>query len=460
MPQQFKNKEPLTDSFSNLKKNDILITEALAYASDGSAVTKPEGFVIFVRNLLKGEKAKIVITKLLKHYGYGKVLEIIEPSKERIASDCKYYPQCGGCSLRHLSYQEESNFKYSLVEELFQRQISPDFKVEPLVAMADPTHYRNKLQAPISIDNNKLVWGFYRTNSHDLIPISACEIEDEKANELMNELLPLLNKLHKETFRHVLIKTGKTSKEVMIVVITRDREVLGLKEVAQQFILDHPEVKSFMQNINSRVTNVILGRELILLAGQETIEDTLGKLRFKISAFSFYQVNPTQAVKLYNIVKDYAKLTKDDTLVDLYCGIGTITLWLADQAKEAIGIEIIPQAVENAQENAELNNISNARFIVSDASRGATKLLNQGVKPSVIVVDPPRKGLDEPTIEAISTLNPNRLVYVSCNPATLVRDIKILTEKGFNLVKATPVDMFPRTPHVETVVLMSRVEGK
>lgn len=456
MPQPFKNKEPLTDSFSNLKKNDILITEALAYASDGSAITKPEGFVIFVRNLLKGEKAKIVITKLLKHYGYGKVLEIIEPSKERIVPDCKYYPQCGGCSLRHLSYSEESNFKYSMVEELFQRQLSSSFKVEPLVTMEDPTHYRNKLQAPISIDNHKLAWGFYRTNSHDLIPVASCQIEDEKANELMNELLPLLNKLNKETFRHVLIKAGKTSKEVMIVVITRDREVPGLKEVAQQFILAHPEVKSFMQNINPKETNVILGRELVLLAGQETIEDTLGKLNFKISAFSFYQVNPTQAVKLYNIVKDYAELTKKDTLVDLYCGIGTITLWLADQAKEVIGIEIVPQAIKNAQENAELNNISNARFIVSDSSTGATKLLNEAVKPTVIVVDPPRKGLDEPTIEAITTLNPQRLVYVSCNPATLVRDLKILTDKGFSLVKATPVDMFPRTPHVETVVLLSR----
>ena len=458
MPQPFKNKEPLTDSFSNLKKNDILITEAIAYASDGSAITKPDGFVIFVRNLLKGEKAKIVITKLLKHYGYGKVLEIIEPSKERIVPDCKYYPQCGGCSLRHVSYQEEGNFKYSMVQELFQRQISPDFKVESLIKMDNPNHYRNKLQAPISISNNKLTWGFYRTNSHDLIPVSTCQIEDEKANELMNELLPLLSKLKKETFRHVLVKTGKTSKEVMIVVITRDKEVLGLKEVAQQFILDHPEVKSFMQNINPKETNVILGRELVLLVGQETIEDTLGNLRFKISAFSFYQVNPTQAVKLYNIVKDYAQLTKEDILVDLYCGIGTITLWLADQAQEVIGIEIVPQAIENAQENAELNSISNARFIVSDASKGAIKLLDEKVKPSVIVVDPPRKGLDEPTIEAIATLNPKRLVYVSCNPATLVRDIKILTDKGFGLVKATPVDMFPRTPHVETVVLMSRVD--
>ena len=343
-----------------------------------------------------------------------------------------------------------------MVEELFQRQLSSSFKVEPLVTMEDPTHYRNKLQAPISIDNNKLTWGFYRTNSHDLIPVASCQIEDEKANELMNELLPLLNKLNKETFRHVLIKTGKTSKEVMVVVITRDREVPGLKEVAQQFTLAHPEVKSFMQNINPKETNVILGRELVLLAGQETIEDTLGKLNFKISAFSFYQVNPTQAVKLYNIVKDYAELTKEDTLVDLYCGIGTITLWLADQAKEVIGIEIVPQAIKNAQENAELNNISNARFIVSDSSTGATKLINEAVKPTVIVVDPPRKGLDEPTIEAITTLNPKRLVYVSCNPATLVRDLKILTDKGFSLVKATPVDMFPRTPHVETVVLLSR----
>ena len=442
-----------------MKKNEIFECVCEEVSDEGYGIVKPEGFVLFVRGLWRGDTARIIVTKLEKRYGYGRILEILVPSPVRTENTCPSYPRCGGCGLRHITYEEECAWKEEKVRRALSKIPGWDAEFYPIVPSPAEDGYRNKLQAPLAYRDGILSWGFYRVHSHDLIPMKECLIENENAVRLINELT---QKLSDEAIapylRHILIRHGEKSGEYMIVIVARRKELPGLSQIAEEFRLNHPEVVSVILNINGDETNVILGKEDVLLSGRESIRDTLGELQFEISAHSFYQVNPRQCVNLYNEAGKFAGLTRKDTVLDLYCGTGTIALWMADKAGEVLGIEIVPSAIENARKNASRNRISNASFLCEDAGKGAEILRKEKKHADVIIVDPPRKGMDETARKVCVKFDPERIVYVSCNPVTLARDLAWFEENGYHVKKARPFDMFPRTFHVESVVLMSRTD--
>ena len=438
-----------------MKKNDVVTVTCDEVSLEGYGIVKPEGFVVFVRGLWKGDTARIIITRIEKRYGYGKILEMIQPSDAHIEDGCAGYPRCGGCSFRGIRYKDELAWKEQKVRECLKERISDGAVFEPAAGSLKTDRYRNKLQAPVSYADGKLSWGFYRVHSHDLIKLEDCLIEDETAVHLVNALCDELSDDAYGTYlRHILIRHGEVSGEYMIVLVSKVIELPGLAQKMESFIQRHPEVKSVILNHNPDDTNVILGKEDIRIAGNDVIRDTLKDLSFEISAHSFYQVNPLQCVNLYDEAKKFAGLTGKETVIDLYCGTGTITMWMADQAKEVIGIEIVKSAVTNAIQSSKKNGIGNVRFLCEDAGKGAEILRKEGKKADVVIVDPPRKGMDERSKENVLSFEPDRIVYVSCNPMTLARDLEWFDKHGYKTARIRPYDMFPRTPHVETVVLM------
>ena len=447
-----------------VEKNKEYIVEIIDNGFEGEGIAKVEGFTIFVPNSLKGEKVRILIVKVLSSHAFGKVLEIIEKSDSRIESDCATYKRCGGCDLRHIKYEETLKMKQNVVQSLVNKTLKTKIKVEETLGMEKPYHYRNKAQYPVGIDKKgKPVIGVFAKRTHEIIPIEECLIQNKETEKLAkfvfnyitkNNISIYNEKTGKGLVRHIVTKIGIKTNEIMCIIVINGRDIPNEEKLVNEITNNFENVKNIVKNINMKNTNVILGKENINLYGDGYIKDKLGEFIFKISPLSFYQVNPIQAEKLYKIGVEGAKITKNDIVFDLYCGIGTISLFMAKYAKKVYGIEIVEEAVEAAKENAKINNVNNTEFIAGDVEEILDNLINRNnIVPDIVMVDPPRKGLDNNSIENILKIKPKKLVYISCNPATLVRDLSKMEEK-YNIEFIKPVDMFPFTVHVECLAVM------
>lgn len=450
-----------------MEKNKIYRAEIIGYSGDGSSIARIHDMVVFVPGGAVGDQCDIRIVKIAKNYAFGRIERIIIKSKHRVEPECPHAAKCGGCCYWHISYEEELHAKAKKVQDAIQRIGGVSMEPEAVCGSETIYHYRNKAQYPVGAKDDKIITGFYRARSHDIIPIDCCLIQTELADDLakcvrdwMQEyhVAPYNETSHTGLIRHIYVRSGFATGQVLLCLIVKSPKLPAVGELIQAARKTVPGLCGVVLNINKKTGNAILGDRYITLWGNDTLEDILCGNRFQLSPAAFYQVNRAQAEKLYEACLKYAQLNESQTALDLYCGAGTITLALAREAKEVIGAEIIPQAVENAKLNAKLNYIKNARFICADAGQAASQLAEEGTKPDVIVVDPPRKGIDQATIDAIGRMQPKRIVYVSCDPATLARDIKLLRQKKYQLKRYKVFDLFPRTAHVETVCLMSRRE--
>lgn len=449
-----------------LAKNQEIEIDIVSLGSEGEGIGKTEdGMTVFVTDALPGDKVLAHIVKVKKTYAYAFAAKILAPSSFRVETPCPVAKKCGGCTLLHLSYEEQLKYKqdkvYNCITRIGGIENPP---MEPIVGMEEPFYYRNKAQFPVGTDKEgKAVIGFYRKHSHDVVANTDCGIQAKVNAVIMAEAEKFFNErkisvYSEETLtglvRHVFTRVGFSTKEVMVCFVINGDELPhsdeAVKRLASVVKNEGYELKSVSININKKNTNVIMGEKCIPLYGNLYIEDYIGNVKFRISPLSFYQVNPVQTTKLYDLAKEYAGLTGNEVLWDLYCGIGTISLYLSDKAKEVYGVEIVPEAIEDAKVNASINGITNAKFYVGASEDVADRL----PKPDVIVVDPPRKGCDEKLLNTIVNVMPNRLVYVSCDPATLARDLKYLCANGFELKRVRPVDQFSHTTHVETAALL------
>lgn len=442
-----------------MKKNDEFEVIIDGYNAEGAGVARKDGFVFFIPGTIKGEKVLAHVTKLKSSYGYAKAMEIIEPSPSRTVPLCKVCNTCGGCSMWHTYYEEELYYKREKVCSALMKN-GIDFAPDNTVSSGKQTGYRNKAQYPVREQNGKICTGFYRQASHTVIE-GECVIQppvfEKIARAVVNVMTKFSVKAYNEqtlsgTVRHIYLRASSDFKSVMLCIVVKG-ELACKKQFFDLLKVQFPEITTACINYNDRNTNVILGNRYETVYGDGSITDTLLGKKFIISPQAFYQVNHAGCEKLYSLVKEYAQITSNDRVLDLYCGIGTIGLCTADNACELVGVEIVPEAIENAKINAKLNGMENARFFAGDA--GEIESIAKG-DFDVIIVDPPRKGCDRKTLDFIIGKAPRRLVYVSCDPATLGRDLAILLDNGFKLKKVTPVDMFPKTSHVETVVLLSR----
>jgi len=435
-----------------------LITDMTA---EGNGVCHVDDMAVFVSGAVTGDEINGKIVKVLKSYAFGIILEIITPSPDRINSDCKYFSKCGGCTFRHISYEAECRLKDSIVKNAFQRMnnLYPEF--EEFLPCESIISYRNKAQYPVSKSDGKAVCGFYSPRSHRIIPLENCILQPDIFHTIADIVLEYINKnkipvydekTHTGIIRHIYIRQGYYTKEIMVCIVVRKNIMRELKKLCNILINKFSGIKSIIMNINPDKTNVITGSECITLWGNDTITDVMCGNKIEISPLSFYQVNTGQAEKLYKIAEDYAE-PYGKNIVDLYCGAGTIGLSAASRAESITGIEIIPQAIKNAVHNAEINNITNAEFICGDAGKIFSSL---NKNPDIIILDPPRKGCDRFTLDVIIKSEVRRVVMISCNPSTCARDCKILSDNGYKIEKVRGVDMFPRTSHVECVVLLTR----
>jgi 23S rRNA (uracil1939-C5)-methyltransferase len=447
-----------------VKKNDIVEVTFQDLTHEGSGVAKVNGYTLFVPRALPGEKARVKVIKTKKGYGIGKVIEWFDQSSERAEPLCPIYDMCGGCQLQHLSYQGQLNFKQKQVKDVMERIGKLEsVTVHPVLGMDDPWRYRNKAQVPVGEREGGLIAGFYRERTHDIIDMEACLIQQETNDIVVQKVKAIANRFgikaydevtNRGTLRHIVAKYGLKTNEVMVVLITRDRELPHKNKLIEEITKELPNVKSIVHNVNKKRTNVIFGAETKVIWGEEYIYDYIGDIKFAISARSFYQVNPEQTYTLYSKALEYADLKGHETVIDAYCGIGTISLFLAQRAKDVYGVEIVPEAIDDAKRNAKLNHIENAQFAVGEAEKVIPWWYAQGIRADVIVVDPPRKGCDEELLKTIIQMKPEKVVYVSCDPATLARDLRILEDGGYKTKEVQPVDMFPHTSHVENVALL------
>ena len=447
-----------------VEKNKEYIVEIIDNGFEGEGIAKIDNFTIFIPGAIKGEKVKILIVKVLSSHAFGKILEIIKKSESRQEPDCETYKRCGGCNLRHVDYKTTLEMKQNAVQSLVDKTLKTGIKVKETIGMENPFYYRNKAQYPIGLNKeNEPVIGVFAKRSHEIIPIHKCMIQKPISEEIAKFIIEFIKenkisvyneKTGKGLFRHIVIKVGFKTDEVMCILVINGEEIPEENKLVSELIKKYPQIKTIVKNINQKNTNVILGKENINIYGDGYIKDILGDYTFKISPLSFYQVNPIQAEKLYNIGVNAAKITKDDIVFDLYCGIGTISLFMAKYAKKVYGVEIVEEAIKDAKENAKINNIENVEFIAGDTEIILDDLINnKNIIPDVVMVDPPRKGLDNNSIENILKIKPERFVYISCNPATLVRDLAKL-EDSYNIHEVQPVDMFPFTSHVEVCALL------
>ncbi|MFC3885415.1 23S rRNA (uracil(1939)-C(5))-methyltransferase RlmD [Bacillus songklensis] len=453
-----------------VQKNEYVDVTFEDLTHDGAGVAKVEGFPIFVPNALPGERGKVKVMKVKKGYAFGRLEEIHEESQYRMTPPCPIYKECGGCQLQHLSYEGQLVFKQKQVKEVMARiGHLPDVPVHSVLGMNDPWRYRNKAQVPVGEREGGLIAGFYQQRSHEIIDMEACLIQQEKNDEIVQAVKEICGKYdiraydeqkHRGTLRHIMTRYGLVTGEAMVVLVTKTEELPHKNSIVQEIIEKFPQVKSIVQNVNSKRTNVIMGDKTNVLWGEEYIYDLIGDIKFAISARSFYQVNPKQTKVLYDKALEYAQLTGEETVIDAYCGIGTISLFLAQKAKKVYGVEIVPEAIEDAKRNAKLNGMTNVEFEVGEAERVIPDWYDKGIKADVIVVDPPRKGCDEALLQTIIDMKPKRVVYVSCNPATLARDLRILEDGGYKTVQVQPVDMFPHTLHVESVAVLQLKEDE
>jgi 23S rRNA (uracil1939-C5)-methyltransferase len=450
-----------------IKKNDRTNIYIEDLTHDGNGVGKINGYPLFVQGALPGETVGVHVLKTLKNYGFAKVVDLIEKSPDRVDAPCVYFDKCGGCQLQHLSYEGQLKWKQKMVENVMKRLGKIDAPVLSVKGMEEPWHYRNKSQIPFAQNEaGQAVAGFYKTKSHAIVDMERCLIQTGEADMMMADLKgelaalgirPYDEKSHQGMLRHVVVRKGRATGEVMIVLVTKAKK-FSQKEAAVAKIRELvPNVTSIVQNINGEKTNVIFGDETVTLWGKDTIEDTIGNVRFEISARSFYQVNPLQTEVLYKQALDYAQVEGNERVIDAYCGIGSISLFLAQKAGHVMGVEIVPQAIEDAKRNAELNGFTNTYFEAGPAEEVIPRWYKEGKEADVLVVDPPRKGCDEALLNTIIEQKPKRVVYVSCNPATLARDLRILEDGGYKTQEVQPVDMFPHTTHCEAVAWLELV---
>ena len=452
-----------------LKKNQIEEAEITAMSSDGNGIAKIDGMVVFVPYTAVGDKLKIRIVKVQKNYSFGIIEEILEPSPDRVDDHCPVYKKCGGCAFRHISYEAELRHKAEFVQSNLRRLGGLDPVMLPITPSPLVQGYRNKAQYPIREYDGKIEAGFFAKRSHRVISCASCDLQPAFFEQILEYTKQFLEEYHisaydeqtgKGKVRHLYIRYGEVSGEVMVCLVVNSERLPHAAEYVEGLLKVCPQVVSVVLNINREQNNVILGQKCITLYGKDTIEDTLCDVRFELSPLSFYQVNRQAAEKLYRLAAEMAQFEGNELLIDLYCGAGTIGLSMTSNVRELIGVEIVPDAVENAKENAKRCGVENARFICADAKEAAAQLAAENLHPDVIVVDPPRKGCDLEVLQAISAMAPKRLVMISCNSASLARDCKELEALGYHLEKAAPVDLFPRTTHVETVVLLSKLNAK
>lgn len=449
-----------------VQKNDRLTVTIEDLTHDGNGVAKVDGYPLFIQGALPNETAEVHVLKTLKNYGFAKIINIISPSPDRIDAPCEYFAQCGGCQLQHMSYEGQLTWKQKMVENVMRRIGKIDAPVHATKGMAEPWRYRNKAQIPFAEQDGRIMAGFYKTKSHHIVDMDRCLIQNTESDAILRDLKlelqtlgirPYNEEKHKGVLRHVVIRKGDATNEVMVVLVTRTAALPEKEAVIAAIQEIVPNVVSIVQNINNKKTNVIFGDETIVLFGKEAIVDTIGDVKFEISARSFYQVNPTQTEVLYKQALEYAQLQGGERVIDAYCGIGTISLFLAQTAAHVSGVEIVPQAIEDAKRNAQLNGFTNTYFEAGPAEEVIPRWYKEGKGADVLVVDPPRKGCDEALLQTILTQQPKRVVYVSCNPATLARDLRVLEDGGYKTQEVQPVDMFPHTAHCEAVAWLERV---
>lgn len=453
---------------SPVKQGDNIILQISGLGSNGEGVGKYEGFTVFVQGALPQEEVSAKVKLVKKNYAVAVLQKILKPSAERVEPLCSVYKKCGGCQLQHLSYAGQLAYKRQQVQDALNRIGHLEIDVIPVLGASEPWNYRNKMQFPVSVDmEGDIQIGCYAVATHSVVDTETCMIQKAANNDVLKTVRKWMQrfgisaydeKTGKGLVRHVMGRVGVHSGEVMAVLITSAYDIPHRRELVECLKKYIPGLTSVVQNINKKPTNIIMGNKTRVLYGAENIKDKLGSLAFNISAQSFFQVNSEQTEKLYNKALEFAALTGSETVVDVYCGTGTISLYLARHARKVYGIEIVAPAIIDAERNAEENNCKNAEFILGDAAVELPKLLMSGVQPDVVVVDPPRAGCEEKVLASICHVKPERVVYVSCNPASLARDLAYMEQHGYKTLIAQPVDMFPMTNHVETVVLMSKKE--
>ncbi len=451
---------------AEIVKNGILSLRCEGYTSDGSGVARADGRVVFVPRFIKGELARVKILKAGKNVSYGAVQELLEPSPHRLTPDCPVFGRCGGCGLRHMDYGEELRFKLGKVNDCLRRIGGAEIGAEEIVPSPSVDFYRNKTIYTVSREDGRAVTGFYRPRSHDVVAVERCRVESEYASRAAGAVREWMDRYGVPEFdaatgrgvRRVFCRFGEATGQGQVTLVTGRGNLPNSAELVEAVLRACPETVGILRNINPAPGDTVLGREFTLMWGREELEDRLSGLAFSISPGAFYQVNRGGAERLYERAIELAGLTGRERVLDLYCGTGTITLLLARSAAEAVGVEIVESAVKSARANAAKNGAGNVRFLCGDAGEVTGELLSQGFRPDVVTVDPPRKGLLPDAAGVIASMAPERIVYISCDPATLARDIKELTALGYTPKKAVAVDMFPRTPHVETVVMVSRVK--
>ena len=447
-----------------LKKNEIVTVEIVDLTHEGAGVAKVDGLVFFVENALPGEVIRMRVLKVNKKIGYGKVEEYLEKSPHRNEELDLAYLRSGIADLGHLAYSEQLKFKAKQVKNnLYKMAGISDMEVPLTLGMDHPVQYRNKAQVPVRRVNGQVETGFFRKNSHDLMPIEDFYIQNPVIDQVVLALRDLIRRFDLKPYdekeqsgliRNLVVRRGHHSGEIMVILVTTRPKVFRVDQLIEQLIKQFPAIKSVMQNINDQNTNAIFGKEWRTLYGQDYITDQMLGNSFQISGPAFYQVNTEMAEKLYQTAIDFAELREDDVVIDAYSGIGTIGLSVAKHVKEVYGVEVIPEAVENSQKNAELNGITNAHYVCETAENAMKNWLKEGIQPTAILVDPPRKGLTESFIKASAQTGADRIAYISCNVATMARDIKLYQELGYELKKVQPVDLFPQTHHVECVSLL------
>ncbi len=441
-------------------KNEEYIVEIIDNGIDGEGIAKIDGYTVFVDGAIKGETIKVLIVKVNKTYGFGKIIEIITPSKDREEPICPVYKTCGGCNLQHISYEGQLRLKEEKVKKTLEK-FGISASINSIIGMGIPYNYRNKAQYPCQ--NGSI--GFYSKRSHRIVKNDYCYIQDEEADRLAKRAFELLMEEKNECYdeeknagniRHIMVRVGKNSYELMLVIVTKNNEIKGITTIIEKLKVEFTNLKSIVQNINDKSTNIIMGKECKTLFGEGYIVDKLGDYNFKISPLSFYQVNPVQTEALYNTAIEMTNLNGKETVFDLYCGIGTISTFLSSKCKKVYGVEIVPEAIEDAKENAKLNSITNIDYRCGAAEELIPKIYKEGINADVVFVDPPRKGCDKVLLDTIIEMKPEKMVYISCNVATLGRDLEYLLQNGFELREVQPVDQFPQTAHVESIAVLER----
>ncbi len=444
-----------------VQKNESIVLDIVSIGEGGEGIGRPDGFTVFVHGAIPGDQIKAKIIKVKKTFAIGRLEEIIVESEDRITPPCPYANKCGGCQMQHASYDAQLNYKQEFVESAMTRIAKIDTPVERIIGMEEPFRYRNKGMYPVAGDKKNPKIGLYRSRSHDVVDVDVCLLQRESADKVVSMIREALPELgwsiyNEETgkgfLRHILIRTAYKTGDLMLVFVINGYKITGIEPFVNRLIDEVPELRSVILNENKAKSNKVLGTKNKVIWGNDKIMDFIGDLAFEISPLSFFQVNPVQTEVLYSKALEFAELTGEETVFDIYCGIGSISLFLAQKAKKVIGVEVVGDAVRDAKENAKHNAIDNCEFHTGLAERVIPALYEEGQRADVVVVDPPRKGCDPIVLETIVKMDPKRVVYVSCKPSTLARDLAILKEAGYETTKVQPVDMFPMTGHVETVV--------